>query len=387
MNALVLMCLCLWLLSLPITPEDEYQIIRLTSLLKNIGLGYEKKPLQTDFLFVNVAYSKELVPKFDETEIFPIGNEAITNREKLALLIRNLENIPYKYLLTDIHFVGKSPNDSILNKELAKSNRIVVSYHYNLESGKYEHPVFDVNKGLSDYTANKESIIKQGEGFLKFEMMQNDSVPSLPLVMYQDLTGEGLTEGKLFYELGNRKVLNDFILNFRIRRFDLFESKNPYLLLNIADLLIMNQDVLRQFTEDRIIVIGDFTDRDIHDTIYGKTPGSLILVNAYLALLNRDNEVRLQLFVLLFIIFYGLSLMAFYSQEKSKDWLRGRIGLQSVLLKHFFGFMFYFLILVIVSITSFFLYNIHLNVFFLASELYGISIIGAFIRKRRLLKI
>ena len=81
LHASILLCISYWLLHQSVTPEDEYRIIKFTSALKSIGLGLEEKPDQKDFLFVNVAYAKALIPKYDDSTMFPIGNEAITNRK------------------------------------------------------------------------------------------------------------------------------------------------------------------------------------------------------------------------------------------------------------------------------------------------------------------
>ena len=95
-NSCLLLVISYWLSHLAITPEDEYQIIKFSSALKHIGLSWEEKPPKEDFIFVNVAYAKQLIPKYDETGIFPIGNQAITDRGKLAQLFTILPPPPPK---------------------------------------------------------------------------------------------------------------------------------------------------------------------------------------------------------------------------------------------------------------------------------------------------
>lgn len=384
MNSLVLLILSYWLSHLPITPEDEYQIIKFTSALKHIGLNWEEKPHKDDFLFVNVAYAKQLIPKYDETGIFPIGNEAITDRHKLALFYQKLNENPtaYTYSICDIHLIGTSPDDSLLNTALNKAANTIVSYHYNASTSQYEYPIVQTKRGLADYIEHKESLLKDSGGFLKYRLVHFDSVKSLPLLVYEDLTGERLKRAWPFDLLNGNNVLNSFILNFRIRNHDLFDSDNPYVTITIDDLLLMDATSLATLVKDKIIVIGDFTDRDIHDTIYGKIPGSLILVNAYLALVYGDNQVRGQLVVVLLLVFIALSYLALYPQKFIQNWIGNKLKLKSQLSKYIFDFMTYFIVLVMVSLSAFFIYNIHLNVFFLASELYLISKLTAYIYKR-----
>lgn len=383
-NAFLLLGVSSFLLQQPITPEDEYLVIKLTSALKNIGLGLDEKPPQKDFLFVNVAYAKALVPKYDESGVFPIGNEAITDRAKLASLFQKLNKHPqsYQYIICDIHFTGASEDDSILAEHIEKTENIIASYHYNKAKKQYEDPVFKVHKGLADYTEHKESFLKKSEGFLKYRLLLNDSVKSLPLLMYQDLSGASWQKDGWFYELNGKPIFNSFILNFRIRSYDLFESKKPYPTLTIDDLLLMDAETMASFVKDRIIVIGDFTDRDLHDTIYGKMPGSLILVNAYLALLNEDNLMRNGLLVVLFISFTLLTLLALYPQKFIKNWFVSALNIKTQWIKYLFDFMAYFILLAAISIGSFFLYNIHLNVFFLALEIHFIGRIALFTYKK-----
>ncbi len=384
LNSILLLAVSNFLLNQPVTPEDEYLIIKFTSALKNIGLDLEEKPDKKDFLFVNVAYAKALIPKYDESGIFPIGNEAVTDRAKLAQLFEKLGEYPdaYQYILCDIHFKGESESDSLLATSLNGLPNIIASYHFDPQNKKYEYPIFKVKGGLADYQEHKESILKKSEGFLKYSLIINDSVKSLPLSMFQDIHGKKWSYQWPFYRLEGSPVFNSFILNFRIRNHDLFGSEEPYPTLTIDDLLVMDAQTLAAFVKDRIIVIGDFTDRDLHDTIYGKTPGSLILVNAYLALLNGDIYIQQGLVIVLFIAFILLTYLALYPQKYIKNWLTRRFKLKASWAKYLFDLMAYFVILALISIGSFFIYNTHLNVFFLALEIHLLGRVALFFYKR-----
>jgi len=82
-HALALVFVLFFWLNLPYTYDYEFSLLSRVAVIKNILLGSETKPRRDDFLFINVAYEKKLIGKSDDFG-FPIGNEAITDRSRLA---------------------------------------------------------------------------------------------------------------------------------------------------------------------------------------------------------------------------------------------------------------------------------------------------------------
>ncbi len=94
---------------------DESFLIRWSTILKKVVLGIDNKPPKSDFLFINTCYDNMLIDKLDE-DGFPVGNQVITDRDKLTELFAKLNKNPdsYKYILCDIFFENESPSDDDL---------------------------------------------------------------------------------------------------------------------------------------------------------------------------------------------------------------------------------------------------------------------------------
>jgi len=372
-NAVFMLILSLFLLSQPVIKSDEKELIKNTTWLKEKVLGKDKPP-KDDFLFVNIAFNKELIDKLD-VDGLPIGNQAITDRNKLAKLFSILNKKPdnQKFILCDVLFIDDSPNDTLLAAEIQKFPNIVIPYVQNIT------PKFAVNQGLVEYTA-------VGDFFVKYKLQLDDSLKSLPLVMYEKLHQTTMQEGNWFYSLDNQTVFNNFILNLRITKGDLLDTNKIYPVISLSELLqLSDNDVLAQ-TKNRIVVIGDFSDikNDYHKTVVGPMPGALILLNAYLALTKRDNKVPFLLSPVLLLGFFLVSLLVFYPVnvfEKFSSLITSKIP-NAKLADYIVGFLSYATLLSIISIGCFLLFNMHLNVLYLTTYIYGLEKVIEFVRKR-----
>ncbi|WP_154658512.1 hypothetical protein [Eisenibacter elegans] len=264
-----LMCwFTFFMLSLPYVYGDELLLIRLTSVTKNIILNWQEKPDSSRFLFVDVAWDKELIDKNEDlitpadtlvlaandttiiaadtlltdeggllitpadtqvrykgdTLITPadtfavrIGNEAITSRSKLMKFLRILNRKPdlYKFVVCDVSFMGASPYDEQLLAEIVKAKNLVISYHRD-EKDKPEYPDLPIPKeklGLSD-------IEKVSDVVVKFNIYHNDSLKATPLIMYEQISGKKFARGPWFYQIGGQNILTSFILDYRLRAYE-----------------------------------------------------------------------------------------------------------------------------------------------------------------------
>ncbi len=153
--------------------EDEYLLIRLTSVIKRLALGIEEKPDKSRFLFVGVSWDKALTDKLDDSGL-PIGNQAITDREKVAKFLHVINQKPdnHKFLVVDIFFKDTSPADSALQSELYRTKNYLLSYHKNADDGP-DYPIFTAEVGLSDYENSEEGLLGiSAGGFAKYKMIQ-----------------------------------------------------------------------------------------------------------------------------------------------------------------------------------------------------------------------
>jgi hypothetical protein len=399
-NAGFMLWLTFWLLSIPQTLPDEYGLVQATSVTKNLILGVGDKPDTTRFLFINVAWDKILVDRFDPSvPDLPIGTEPITDRAKLVALLQLLNQKPHhKVILFDIFFKGaKTESDSILTALINQLPNTLVSYHRD-QNDKPDLPDLKIKPvSLSD-------IEKVNNKCLKFKVYHNNSLKSTPLQIYEKVHKKQFKATKWGYYLGDKPILNSFILDYRIRKFHYDNAKYPqvhlgewinpaYNAVTIPGLPTeynidsLNQEYVNEYiyglTKNRIIVVGDFEDRDIHETIYGETPGPIILLDAFLALEAGDNVIRVGFIVLLLSFYTLISYLTFSGSRLYPLWVERLIfrtkDHKESFLETLSIYIFYFAVL---SVTSYFLFNIHIGVLVLAFYMNIIDKIRAFLVRR-----
>ena len=364
LHSFFLTAISIYLLNLPYVYEDELYLVQATSVIKKFLIRNQEKPDRKRFLFVNVAWEKELIDKFDE-EGFLIGNQVITNRKKLAGFLSRVNQKPinHKYLLCDINFVDPSESDAELQQEFNLLNKYIVSYlPANNEDDSRQ--IMNVNKAVSGYeTYNVDK-------FIKFKLIQSDSLKSIPVKMYEELHNKSFETGSFFYNIGTNLVLNSFIVDFKIWSYDLSEkSQYKYDIINLGDFNFLPDSAFKKLTNNRIIIIGDYEVNDVHETIYGKMSGPLILLNTFLALESGDNIISPFFVIYLLVCFFIISgyCLDYATRQRKKLYF---FKVQNHLIEEALGFLAYLFLLVLVSSISFFLFNIHLTILLLASYFY-----------------
>ncbi len=475
LHAFFMLWLTFFLLSYPYVLPDEFLLVQATSVTKNLVLNLEEKPDTNRFLFINVAWDKVMANKYDPAiPGYAIGKEPITDRAKLVGLLKLLKRNPeYKFVVLDIFFKGETEHDSSLVALINSMPNILASYHRDAQD-RPDLPdlaLADEHLGLSEF--------EEAWGMhLKFKIVHNDTIKSTPLLIYEALYDKKFHEGFWFDYLGNKPVLNSFILDYRIRNFDYLQNRYPkvnlgewlnpaYNILPILDedifdeievieetaapasseteealneenltegleelseeeLLALEADPTLEETtfdslavsaemgeepltnwleeydlqyidesyvdlyvddlvRDKIIFVGDFEDRDIHETIYGDTPGPIILLDAFLALEAGDNVIRVP-FLIYLVFFYALiSYFTFSYRTVYGAWLqRLTHRARATFLESLTVYLIYF---ALVSIGSFFLFNIHIGALVLAFYMYliekGRSFLGQLQSKRK----
>ena len=354
-HSLFLSVFTIYLLNLPYIYEDELRLIQITSAIKKFIVSKEEKPDRNRFLFVNVCWEKQLIDKNDK-EGFPIGNQVITNRKTLANFFNRVNKKPnnHEYLICDISFVDPSENDKELQTEFDKLQNYTVSYHKD-KNDIPQNPIFNVSKSISDYTTF--NIDK----FIKFKLVQSDSLITTPLKLYQDIYNTKIEHG-LFYRLNNKYILNSFIIDFRIWSYDLSDqSTYKYDYINIGDFQFLPDSAFHKLLKNRIIVMGDFELNDIHETIYGNMSGPLILLNTFLALEKGENRISIYYLIFIFLSFIIINYYVFDINIRFKAAFSHIIE-KSPIYKEMFRFFLYLFYFTIVSFISFFIFNIHLTI-------------------------
>jgi hypothetical protein len=143
----------------------------------------------------------------------------ITDRAKIAAFIHNLNesNAGYRYILCDVFLTGRSRSDDSLDKALSQTKNLVLAAEIR-EDKTPDRPLFDARYGIVSYTAEDET-------FLKLKMYYNDTLQSLPLVMFSDLH-KPILRKRWFLQINDGIFFNAQTILWRIRPYDWEQAKN-----------------------------------------------------------------------------------------------------------------------------------------------------------------
>lgn len=281
-----------------------------------------KEETHSEVRAINIAYDKQLVPYLDE-EGLPAGTIDITDRQKLCTLFAFLEANPsYRYIVCDINFAErvKTPYDSLLYATIRRLPRICIACGDSVVPGLRDVSCY------AGYTMRRA-----GNGFLQFKYTHNNQ-PTVPLRMWQDIDG-GRYEKHWFGYTRNGCLCTDGVIpdmRYTVESSYKNVSHNAALKLiyNLGSDILEDPTLSPAFFEDKVILIGDWTENDMHDTIRLEQPGVVILYNAYLALRDGLNQLSWWLLLLLLIIYWALCFYVIYplnpmlaaKNQKFIDW-------------------------------------------------------------------
>jgi hypothetical protein len=237
---------------------------------------------------------------------------------------------------------------------------LILSAHLN-DNGQLEEPVIKgVEYGISDYV-----IGNVFDGVYKYQLFHQDSMELTPLKMYEMYTGNEATKSWYAAIVDNHWMPNNFIIDYKLLQKDIQSLEAGFNPINLGELLFLPDEDIHEYVGDKIVVIGDFMENDMHETLFEETAGPVILVNVFLSILDGDVYFNVWFILLLLLVYSYMSYMAFYDGDYLEVKLRKVFGERNIL-KTLAGFVNYLLILTLLSLVTFFVFGIHLNVFYLA---------------------
>lgn len=371
-NTIIMIVLTLYLMKLPWLAGDEKFLIWSTSNVKFAG---REIPSTEEYALINTSYDLQLIDRYDDFG-FPVGNQAITDRLKLTQLLQIINESPNppKYIICDIHFVDSTEFDDDLYQSLKESGKIILSSHLNFDGSIQDHLFEDINSGISDYVIG--SVF---DGVYKYQLIYNDSLKLLPLKVFEELNQSNSHKTGPFVKIGDWWTLNNFIMNYRLLQKDIEDIEVGFNPVNLGELLFLEDQDIQNFVGGKIVIIGDFFEQDTHETIFEITAGPLILLNALLTIHDQETRIGILFFLLLVGCYVFLSYMAFNDDDIIEKWINKITT--SKMTKYFAGFTSYFLILTLLSIATFFLFNVHINVFFIAVAFYVVDQLAHLVSK------
>jgi hypothetical protein len=273
-----------------------------------LHLNTQKVP--DDLFAINVSYDRAVVDITDEYGM-PKGNADITDRSKLLRLLQQIKKADnYKYVILDIFFEDgyHTESDSALFHTIASMDRIVIPKHYGT---KLADPILEQKAHYSDYHSN---FIESN--FVKFEFYKKGEY-SLPFPVYNDLRmadgKEAVTIGHWWFLYYTKKHLcrKSVAMRFPVTMWDEYDQDGNKNFYNMGCDLVQLDSLINMadYVKDKIVVIGDYTDIDIHDTYFGKIAGCLINYNAVIALQNEDYIINWSSIIFLFALYFVVSMI------------------------------------------------------------------------------
>ena len=306
---------------------DEMKVLQSWDQLKK-WTSMDKDSIPDEVMLIDVSYDKQLTDYI--VNDIPVGQYAITDRQKLfEFLTVAQQSDNYKYIMLDVIFERgiSSPQDSALFQLVASMDRIVIPIH---QDTPLEDSILYCKAANADYTVTWEET-----NFARFQFI-HDGVPSMPLRMYQDLSGDSIRQhGFLFFSQG-WLCRNGITLKMPIHFTEDTDHDGNMQKINVlhlgCDVLSMDSIVpISDEIKDKIVVIGNFSE-DIHETYAGLMPGSIICLNAYYALLNGDHILLgryggVLIFYILMLLLYFFISMAYLngtslSTKMQNPWLK-----------------------------------------------------------------
>ena len=242
--------------------ETTLKQLRLLSLFANV----ETDTVPNKYLCVSVSYDRELVDFYDEFGLKK-GNTDIASRKSLYSFLKQLENADYKAIALDITF--DIPSDSVIDSLLTSQINMMRNIFIVAPSDGYFKKHIDSQKQVqSNYYIN----FNEGN-FVKY-IYQYDDEPRQSMALQIAVSAEP--------SLASNPERASAILPLTYVADQHYSTGGVLNWYNLSEdiLMILSSDELKEMCKDKIILVGDYEDRDIHDTYVGPLPGTVIILNA-----------------------------------------------------------------------------------------------------------
>lgn len=301
-SATAVFLLCYFIDNLPYSFVGDATIGQHIEQVKQY-FGTDTDSVPSDILLINIAYDRELVDVVDEFG-FHKGNIDITDRAKLLEILKRLKKTDYKYILLDVAFASgyETSTDSALFSLIASMDNILIPKSENISLS--DNKLYDKAR-YSDYSTHIAEY-----NFVKYEFLRNQEITA-PYQLYLDIYHNEIKKWGPFYFFNGKLANKSVVLRHPIKLWNKYsingESKNlgasKYFNLG-SDILELDLDI-SEIANKKIVIIGDFTENDIHDTYMGKISGPAIIINAFYALKN-DNLSLPYWYILFIIVLYTI---------------------------------------------------------------------------------
>lgn len=302
--ATVLSLLTIWLSGTHVPTSSEKELVKNFTYVKKL-LWDTNDTIPDNFLFINIAYDKVLVDVNDEYG-FHIGQIDITDRDKL---IRFLEIASaagtYKSIILDIDFTdaNNKNTDTSLTNVISDTPRVFL-------------PSPDDTAGIAVMAAperygHSDYAVSFSEGdFVKYIFFDGDN-PSLAWRAYAEGHNSSHHEFLGFDFEGHKLMRQASIIDFPIYFTEAVDDEGYRNYHNLGADILSDTTGVADLINNKYVFVGDFTDKDMHDSFIGPISGPLIHANALACLLTGHHRVSFWFIFFTFLLYFVLSFMMF----------------------------------------------------------------------------
>lgn len=324
-HAVFVVIMCYFAANVPFQLGGEASVMRWIDVVGKI-MTPPSPTVPDSVVAVNIAYDKQLVDYNDEYGM-PLGTVDITDRAKLLRILSMLDSIgTYRYVMLDVGFDSeyRSESDSALFALISRMPRIVVPRHRDMSLP----PQLETKATAADYRT------RIGDNdFAKYPIFDLGH-ESMPLRMWRELTGGTYDAGLVSFADGTPAFSTIFLtlpVRFNGMTYEADGNKTMYNLgVDLLDPMVAES--LPALVDGKYIFFGDFVDRDMHSTYAGEMPGTIINLNAFVALMQGRHIVSWVSMLVLWVMFFLASVSTF-SGRSLIDYIPGINRLGSGLVK------------------------------------------------------
>lgn len=252
-------------------------------------------------MMVDVHYDKVLAMEFKGH--LREGKVAVADHQKLLTFLKALKKYDnYKYIMFDVYIKKSIPQkaDNELINIISSMDRIAVPIPLD--------GIDEMDKRLHQHAAMaKYGITLWENDFVKYPYY-SDGMKSIPLKMYEDITGRSISDHFLFaWDKGFAR--RNVMLTYEFQ--ESIPEKLGKILGDSDDTGYLDKP---EKFKNKYILIGDFED-DRHETLKNEMSGTAINFNAFLSLLHGKHCPGLLMPLLMFGIF---TLLAYLTITQNK---------------------------------------------------------------------
>ncbi|HXB45282.1 MAG TPA: hypothetical protein VNV85_14550 [Puia sp.] len=314
-----------------------------------------------DFVFVNTGKDLALV---DDTA--GSGNIAVSDREKIYQLLHFIDSLPKRALfkLIDLQFYYRyniNPRiDTLMQNELDKSNDLIIAIlPDDKDKDTYKAPLYRAKYGYSEY-------VSYGSGINKFRIFNHTTVHSIPRIMDETINGTVYKDDGLLATSNGHLCMSAVWPSYYLNDLDLKNNKylphaQYYALGDLLTGIHASPGDYADIFAGRILIVGNF-ELDTHSTPVGTMPGSVIVADIYLSLLNLQHIVSYWFLLVQLVVFSGLSYLAWFSKVPEVK-LRFNFIFSPHLVNFIKSYISYFGCMFFLSLLGLLLFNIQIALF------------------------